>query len=167
MSDFENPFAGLNKNDITIKQEKSMSENKTGITTTIKFGASFDAPWSVLHTADLNEANGILESPEFGRYAQNVVTYAKAAQGLYGPVAPAKPAARPAPAAGDALAGLGGGGGGEAQGDVTCAHGPRKAPFSKGNWTAMFCGGRGLDKSQECPPAFLNKKTNRFELKSN
>ncbi|MFF3673596.1 hypothetical protein ACFYYS_06345 [Streptomyces sp. NPDC002120] len=151
---FENPFAGLNKNDITIKQEKNMSENKTGITTTIKFGASFDAPWSVLHTADVNEANAILEAPEFAQYAQNVVTYAKAAQGLYGPVAPAAPAARPAPAAGDALAGLGG----AQQQGKTCAHGAmsyrESKPGAPKTWKAYFCP-TPQGTPNQCKPEFL------------
>ncbi|MEU2513754.1 hypothetical protein [Streptomyces syringium] len=41
-----------------------------------------------------------------------------------------------------------------AAGDVTaysCNHGPRTFKDG-GSWAAHFCGGRGLDKSQQCPP---------------
>ncbi|WP_424217454.1 hypothetical protein ACN20G_30030 (plasmid) [Streptomyces sp. BI20] len=138
MTDFPNPFAGMTDSNKTDKKENAnMADQKNGITTTIKFGSGFDAPWGVLHTADLNEANEIMESEEFGRYAQNVVTYSKAAQGLYGPVAPAT---RPAPAApaGGAMAGLP-----AAQtAGKSCQHGARTmrtGTNARGQWTAWFC----------------------------
>lgn len=49
------------------------------------------------------------------------------------------------------------------QGVTTCAHGPRKY-FSKNNWEAMFCQER--EKSAQCPPAFKNKKSGKYELPS-
>jgi hypothetical protein len=47
-------------------------------------------------------------------------------------------------------------------GVTTCAHGPRKH-FAKDNWEAMFCQER--EKSAQCPPAFKNKKSGKYELK--
>ncbi|MEU5187020.1 hypothetical protein AB0G83_07680 [Streptomyces klenkii] len=38
-----------------------------------------------------------------------------------------------------------------AGGGHTCDHGPRNFKDG-GTWAAYFCGGRGLDKSQQCPP---------------
>ncbi|MGW5735764.1 MULTISPECIES: hypothetical protein [Streptomyces] len=146
---FENPFAGL-KNNVEIKQEKNMSDGK--IVTTIKFAAGYDAPWSVLHTESIAEANAIMTSSEFGEYAQNVVTYSKAAQGLWGPVQPPAPAQRPAPAANEATAAIGGGGG------KTCAHGAmtyREAkPESGKDWKGYFCP-TPKDTPGQCKPQFL------------
>ncbi|MEU5166830.1 hypothetical protein [Streptomyces mutomycini] len=49
------------------------------------------------------------------------------------------------------------------QGVTTCAHGPRKY-FAKDSWEAMFCQER--EKSAQCPPAFKDKKTGRYAVKS-
>lgn len=48
-------------------------------------------------------------------------------------------------------------------GVTTCAHGPRKH-FSKDNWEAMFCQAR--EKRDQCPPAFKNKKSGKYEIKN-
>ncbi|WP_395759509.1 hypothetical protein OIE82_27290 [Streptomyces althioticus] len=53
--------------------------------------------------------------------------------------------------------------GGDDQGVTTCAHGNRKH-FAKDNWEAMFCTER--EKSAQCPPAFKNKKSGKYELRS-
>ncbi|WP_157875602.1 MULTISPECIES: hypothetical protein [unclassified Streptomyces] len=51
----------------------------------------------------------------------------------------------------------------DSQGVTTCAHGPRKH-FAKDNWEAMFCQER--EKSAQCPPAFKDKKTGKYAVKS-
>jgi hypothetical protein len=52
--------------------------------------------------------------------------------------------------------------GGSDLGVTTCMHGDRKH-FAKDNWEAMFCQER--EKSAQCPPAFKNKKSGKYELK--
>jgi hypothetical protein len=52
--------------------------------------------------------------------------------------------------------------GGPDLGVTTCMHGPRKH-FAKDTWEAMFCQER--EKSAQCPPAFKNKKSGKYELK--
>lgn len=49
------------------------------------------------------------------------------------------------------------------QGVTTCAHGPRKY-FAKDSWEAMFCQER--EKHNQCPPAFKDKKTGKYAVKS-
>ncbi|WP_229350049.1 hypothetical protein [Streptomyces sp. UNOB3_S3] len=44
---------------------------------------------------------------------------------------------------------------GDASG-YTCDHGTRTFKDG-GSWAAQFCGGRGLDKSQQCPPLWRQK----------
>ncbi|MES9589989.1 hypothetical protein ABWK57_14175 [Streptomyces sp. NPDC094045] len=53
-------------------------------------------------------------------------------------------------------------GGGAHGGDVECVHGPRTYR-SGGTWEAMFCPAR--EKSEQCPPAWKDKKTGRFVVK--
>lgn len=48
-------------------------------------------------------------------------------------------------------------------GVTTCAHGPRKH-FAKDTWEAMFCQAR--EKSEQCPPAFKDKKSGKYVVKS-
>ncbi|MCY0945359.1 hypothetical protein [Streptomyces antarcticus] len=43
----------------------------------------------------------------------------------------------------------------------TCGHGRKH--FAKGDWEAMFCTER--EKSDQCPPAFLDKKTGKYVQK--
>ncbi|MER6912261.1 hypothetical protein ABT354_11360 [Streptomyces sp. NPDC000594] len=40
--------------------------------------------------------------------------------------------------------------------DYTCDHGQRNFRDG-GSWAAYFCGGRGLDKAQQCPPLWKQK----------
>ncbi|MFI6682592.1 hypothetical protein [Streptomyces sp. NPDC050485] len=40
--------------------------------------------------------------------------------------------------------------------DYTCDHGQRNFKDG-GSWAAYFCGGRGLDKSEQCPPLWRQK----------
>ncbi|UQI44660.1 hypothetical protein M1P56_10010 [Streptomyces sp. HU2014] len=40
--------------------------------------------------------------------------------------------------------------------DYTCEHGQRTFKDG-GSWAAYFCGGRGLDKPQQCPPLWRQK----------
>ncbi|MFF4952874.1 hypothetical protein [Streptomyces chattanoogensis] len=40
--------------------------------------------------------------------------------------------------------------------DYTCEHGQRNFKDG-GTWAAYFCGGRGLDKSEQCPPLWRQK----------
>lgn len=54
------------------------------------------------------------------------------------------------------------GGGTERKGTTTCEHGDRTYR-SGGTWEAMFCPAR--DKSEQCEPAWLNKKTGAFEVR--
>ncbi|MET9816912.1 hypothetical protein [Streptomyces sp. NPDC006355] len=53
--------------------------------------------------------------------------------------------------------------GGSDLGVTTCAHGNRKH-FAKDTWEAMFCQAR--EKSEQCPPAFKDKKTGKYVVKS-
>lgn len=55
------------------------------------------------------------------------------------------------------------GGGSDEQGVTTCAHGPRKY-YAKNGWEAMFC--PAPQGSDQCPPAFKDKKTGKYALKS-
>ncbi|MFD9563412.1 hypothetical protein [Streptomyces sp. NPDC059994] len=51
--------------------------------------------------------------------------------------------------------------GGSAVVNDTCPHGRKH--FAKGDWEAMFCTER--EKSDQCPPAFLDKKTGKYVQK--
>lgn len=55
-----------------------------------------------------------------------------------------------------------GGGGGGHEGDTECVHGPRTYR-SGGTWEAMFCPAR--EKSEQCPPAWKDKKSGRFVVR--
>ncbi|MFH8346759.1 hypothetical protein [Streptomyces sp. NPDC018045] len=57
----------------------------------------------------------------------------------------------------------GGDGGSAPEGDVTCVHGQR-THRTGATWEAMFCPAR--EKSEQCPPAWKDKKTGRFVVKS-
>ncbi|MER5441153.1 hypothetical protein [Streptomyces sp. NPDC002790] len=54
------------------------------------------------------------------------------------------------------------GGDGAAEGDVTCVHGQR-THRTGATWEAMFCPAR--EKSEQCPPAWKDKKTGKFVAK--
>ncbi|WP_455753953.1 hypothetical protein [Streptomyces halstedii] len=57
---------------------------------------------------------------------------------------------------------FGGGGGGDSRGVTSCVHGQR-THRTGGSWEAMFCPAR--EKSEQCEPAWLNKKSGKFEVK--
>ncbi|MDQ8703336.1 hypothetical protein RCO28_12675 [Streptomyces sp. LHD-70] len=63
---------------------------------------------------------------------------------------------------GRVVAAGGDGGGGAAEGDTTCVHGQR-THRTGATWEAMFCPAR--EKSEQCPPAWKDKKTGRFVVK--
>lgn len=48
------------------------------------------------------------------------------------------------------------------RGTTTCAHGPR-THRTGATWEAMFCSAR--EKSEQCPPAWKDKKTGKFVVK--
>ncbi|MFE8916841.1 hypothetical protein [Streptomyces globisporus] len=50
----------------------------------------------------------------------------------------------------------------EDKGTTTCVHGNR-THRTGGNWEAMFCPAR--EKSEQCPPAWKDKKTGKFVVK--
>ncbi|WP_063894599.1 hypothetical protein [Streptomyces sp. Tu6071] len=52
--------------------------------------------------------------------------------------------------------------GGDDRGVTTCEHGER-THRTGANWEAMFCPAR--EKSEQCDPAWLNKKSGKFEVK--
>ncbi|MFI6319727.1 hypothetical protein ACIBG8_19490 [Nonomuraea sp. NPDC050556] len=107
------------------------------LVTTIKYGAGYGAPWDVLHTENLAEADAILASAEFKAHAELVVKVAKGVQALWGPEG--NSGNRPA------------GGGGQTRQQQspppgvetkTCPHGEmtyRTGTGAKGPWAGHFC----------------------------
>ncbi|MBT2383894.1 hypothetical protein [Streptomyces sp. ISL-11] len=53
---------------------------------------------------------------------------------------------------------------GEHQGETDCPHG--RTHVAKGTWEAYFCNADERAGEKKCGAAFLNKKTNRFEVKN-
>ncbi|QUI30660.1 hypothetical protein H9W91_07125 [Streptomyces alfalfae] len=128
---------------------------------TLKGGKGYDAPWITIDGTDVADALAQLDrkdevkalvdaAAKIGRY------FASTGEPAGGGSAPKRFEN------GKVVGGSGGGGGGERQGDTTCAHGDRTYR-SGGSWEAMFCPAR--DKSEQCPPAWKDKKTGKFVVK--
>lgn len=152
-------------------------ENADSVTLSFKGGTGHDASLLVLRAANASALNQMLDREaatlkEVVEKAARVQAYStavnQAAKAQGAPQAP--PATQPTfnPNSGQVQYNQApqapfGGGGESDQGVTTCAHGPRKH-FAKDNWEAMFCTER--EKYNQCPPAFKDKKTGKYAVKS-
>jgi hypothetical protein len=137
----------------TTTKETRMSNGTEGkIVTTIKYGAGFDAPWTVIHSDSVEEAEKTLN--EAKNLLELTARVAKFAKALDSGTAPA-PANR-------------GNGGGQRQqqgpppGVETkrCPHGDMKyltGNGAKGPWAGHFCPLEKGDPDQ-CKPVFVKVK---------
>ncbi|SFI79891.1 hypothetical protein SAMN05216275_10518 [Streptosporangium canum] len=144
-------------NTTTPSKESTITSNGTSegkIVTTVKYGAGFDAPWTVIHSnsveeamATLNEAKALLElTAKVARFAKSLDsgTAQAAARPAANGGAPARPQAS-APAG---------------QESKSCAHGEmtyRTGNGAKGPWAAHFC---PLEKGNpdQCKPLFVKQR---------
>jgi len=161
---------------VTNQPAPVVTENAENVTYSFKGGTGYDASLLVIRAASLTELNekltkeaAVLRSVlEKGAQVQAFNTSLNSA---------AKPTtSAPAPQAQPTFqngqvqyqqqapqAPFGGGAPESDQGVTTCVHGPRKH-FAKDTWEAMFCQER--EKHNQCTPAFKNKKTGKYEVKS-
>ncbi|GII83345.1 hypothetical protein Ssi03_13350 [Sphaerisporangium siamense] len=135
----------------TPSKERSVSEGK--IVTTIKYGAGFDAPWTVIHSDSVAEAERALnEAKNLLELTARVAKYAKTLDSGTAPAAQRG----------------GNGGGGQARQASTppgmpsksCAHGEmtyRTGNSAKGAWAGYFCPLEKGDPDQ-CKPVFVKSR---------
>ncbi|MFD5069174.1 hypothetical protein ACFWNC_14770 [Streptomyces sp. NPDC058369] len=150
-------------------------ENADSVTLSFKGGSGHDASLLVLRAANASALNQMLDREaatlkEVVEKAARVQAYSTAVnQAAKGQVAPqAPPAAQPTfnPNSGQVQYNQAPEppfGGGSDLGVTTCMHGPR-THRAGANWEAMFCPER--DKSAQCPPAWKDKKTGKYAVKS-
>ncbi|MEU4726491.1 hypothetical protein AB0G06_43425 [Nonomuraea dietziae] len=138
------------------KERPVTNSSEAKITTTIKYGAGFDAPWTVFHSDSVEEAKATLnQAKELLELTAKVAKYAKT---LDSGTAPA------------ANRGNGGGGIGGAQRQQSstppgveakrCAHGDMKyltGNGAKGPWAGHFCPLEKGDPDQ-CKPIFVKNR---------
>lgn len=89
------------------KEEVQLADNNQGITLTYKGGSGFDAPWVVVHAADLQDAYEIASDPLLrklfeqviagGEFFASLATPKAAAAQPQRPDAPTPPAGAPGP----------------------------------------------------------------------
>ncbi|MEU7104257.1 hypothetical protein ABZ951_04250 [Streptomyces sp. NPDC046215] len=114
---------------------------------TLKGGAGFDAPWITIDAPSVADAVAQLSRKDEVKALADAAAKAGAYFAATGKAATSGAAPKrfengkvtpaPNPAADT--------------GAYTCNHGQRN--FKDGGaWAAYFCGGRGLDKSEQCPP---------------
>ncbi|GAA4187096.1 hypothetical protein GCM10022252_20080 [Streptosporangium oxazolinicum] len=141
----------------TPSKERTITANNSteakGVTTTIKYGAGYDAPWTVFHSASVEEALNTLNT-EAKALLELTAKVAKYAKGL-----DSGAVARPAAASG----------GGQAhqqtstppgQQGKSCAHGEmtyRTGTSGNTSWAGHFCSLPKGDPDQ-CKPIFVKQR---------
>jgi hypothetical protein len=146
----QSEFSPATKENVTVTvTNRTASEGK--IVTTIKYGAGFDAPWTVIHSDTPEEALATLNSPTTRALIEQTAKVAKYSKGLDSGTAPAGQRS-------------GNGGGGQHQQQSTppgveaknCAHGEmtyRTGTSQKGPWKAYFC--PAPNKEDQCKPIWM------------
>ncbi|WP_327377697.1 hypothetical protein OG393_29350 [Streptomyces sp. NBC_01216] len=131
-----------------------------GVTVSFKGGLGYDASLAVLRAATVADMDNLLE--EEGPAIASMLRKMAKIQAFNTELntkdkgATAKPAGRTTFSGGRVQQEEGS----SVVGD-TCPHGRKH--FAKGDWEAMFCTER--EKSDQCPPAFKDKKTGKYVQK--
>ncbi|MEU5299765.1 hypothetical protein ACH4YO_07870 [Streptomyces noursei] len=126
------------------------ADNK--VTLTFKAGAGYEAPWIVVHGANIDDAYEQIEGSgeKLASLMDKVARAANYFQTNYQP--PAKPQGKPSFQGGKVQQ--------QAQpseGGYTCEHGARNYK-NGGSWEAQFCGApQGVPKAEQCPPLWKQK----------
>ncbi|MFE0773888.1 hypothetical protein [Streptomyces sp. NPDC058861] len=123
---------------------------------TLKGGTGYDAPWITIDGTDVADALAQLNRKD---EVKELVDTAAKIGGYFASTGKPAGAAAPKKFEGGRVVSAGGG---EHQGDTICVHGQRTYR-SGGSWEAMFCPAR--EKSEQCPPAWKDKKTGKFAVK--
>lgn len=135
-----NPTPTPSKESITVNNN---AEGK--VVTTIKYGAGFDAPWTVIHSNSVEEAEATLnEAKRLLELTAKVAKFAKSLDSGTAPAAPRGGQSRPASAP-------------PGQAAKSCAHGEmtyRTGNGAKGPWKGYFCPLEKGDPDQ-CKPIFV------------
>jgi hypothetical protein len=155
-------------------QPTSAVENNDAVTLSFKGGSGYDASLLVLRAENIAALDRMMDQEvahlkSVMEKAARVQAYSTSLNSGQAKPAASAPAAQPSfnPNSGQvqynqAPTAPFGGGGESDQGVTTCAHGPRKY-FAKDTWEAMFCQER--EKRNQCPPAFKDKKTDKYVVK--
>lgn len=134
----------------TPSKESTITENngsESKVTTTIKYGSGFDAPWTVFHSNSVEEAEATINAAK--NLMELTARVAKFAKGLDSGTSAA--AARPATSGGGQSSTPPG------QQAKTCSHGEmtyRTGNGAKGAWAGHFCPLQKGDP-QQCKPLFV------------
>ncbi|MFF9481420.1 hypothetical protein [Streptomyces sp. NPDC014733] len=126
---------------------------------TLKGGTGYDAPWITIDGVNVADALAQLDEKELIKGLIDAA--AKAGRYFASTGKPPAAGSGPKKFEGGRVVSAGAGGG-DPQGDVTCVHGDR-VHRTGATWEAMFCPAR--EKSEQCPPAWKDKKTGKFAVK--
>ncbi|GAA4104475.1 hypothetical protein [Streptomyces hundungensis] len=142
------------------------THTQEGVTLSFKGGEGYDASLLVLRAATIADMDTMLDE-EAGALASLMKRMAKIQSfstelNFKDKGTKAKPAGKNSFSGGKVQSS--GGGGGEHQGDTDCEHG--RTHVAKNGWEAYFCNADERKGEGKCPPAFLNRKSGKFELKN-
>ncbi|MFD7017182.1 hypothetical protein [Streptomyces sp. NPDC059928] len=144
----------------------STAHTQEGVTVSFKGGEGYDASLLVLRAATIPEMDAMLDE-EAGALASLMKRMAKI-QSYSSELNFKDKGAKAKPGSAGKTSFSGGkvlnSGGGEHQGVTDCEHG--RTHVAKNGWEAYFCNADERKGEDKCAPAFLNKKTNKFELKN-
>ncbi|WP_424214810.1 hypothetical protein ACN20G_23590 [Streptomyces sp. BI20] len=168
----ENPFGQspwdepANDNTPTSNQESPVTVTTAtpaheGVTLSFKGGSGYDASLLVLRASTITEMGQMLDSEREALMAL-MKRMAKVQTFNNGLNAPAKTVqAGKNTFSGGKVQNSGGDGG--HKGVTDCEHG--RTHVAKGTWEAYFCNADERKGEDKCPPAFLNNKSGKFEVK--
>ncbi|MFJ7901920.1 hypothetical protein ACIQ6V_15765 [Streptomyces sp. NPDC096198] len=170
----ENPFGNSpwdepsTDNTTETSKESPMTtptaHTQEGVTLSFKGGEGYDASLLVLRAATIADMEAMLDE-EAGALASLMKRMAKI-QSFSSELNYKDKGVKAKPAGKTTFSGgkVQNSGGGEHQGATDCEHG--RTHVAKGTWEAYFCNADERRGEAKCPPAFLNKKSGKFELKA-
>ncbi|WP_370422535.1 hypothetical protein AB8O64_29975 [Streptomyces sp. QH1-20] len=170
----ENPFGGSpwdateSNTTETLKESPvttSTAHTQEGVTLSFKGGEGYDASLLVLRAATISDMDAMLDE-ESGALASLMKRMAKIQSfntelNFKDKGAKAKVAGKNTFSGGKVQ---NSGAGGEHKGVTDCEHG--RTHVAKNGWEAYFCNADERKGEDKCPPAFLNNKSGKFELKN-
>ncbi|AYG79969.1 hypothetical protein DWB77_02088 [Streptomyces hundungensis] len=170
----ENPFGsspwGEPTTDTTTAETPKESPMTTptthtqeGVTLSFKGGEGYDASLLVLRAATVADMDAMLdeEASALASLMKRMAKIQKYSTELNAKDKGAKPAGKNSFSGGKVQ---NSGGDGGHQGVTDCEHG--RTHVAKGTWEAYFCNADERKGDDKCAPAFLNKKSGKFELKN-
>ncbi|OLZ74266.1 hypothetical protein AV521_00820 [Streptomyces sp. IMTB 2501] len=172
----ENPFGSSPWDELNVENENTVDNHKEspmtnptthtqeGVTLSFKGGEGYDASLLVLRAATVSDMDAMLDE-EAGALASLMKRMAKIQSfnselNFKGKGTKAKPSGKNSFSGGKVQ----NSGGGEHRGVTDCEHG--RTHVAKNGWEAYFCNADERKGEDKCAPAFLDKKSGKFELKN-